>query len=165
MASRDSETQSVLNSIRRIVQALRVSSRAAERRYGLSLAQLFVLQQLADAESLSLNELAERTFTHQSSVSVVVSRLVRRKLVVRARSQQDRRRKQVALSPKGRAILTRAPVVPQEALIATIGKLPAGDLRRLAGLLEGVVHQAGLADNPAALMFDDLAGSRRRQPA
>jgi len=55
------------------VQALRVSSRAAERDVGLSAAQLFVLDRLAGADqALCVNELAQRTLTHQSSVSVVV---------------------------------------------------------------------------------------------
>ncbi len=63
----------MLDAIRRIVQALRESSRAAEKRVGLSGAQLFVLQTLGESPGLSLNELAERTRTHQSSVSVVVT--------------------------------------------------------------------------------------------
>jgi tetratricopeptide (TPR) repeat protein len=62
--------------LREIVQALRESSRRAEQRLGISGAQLFVLEKLADAPSQSLNDLAARTFTHQSSVSTVVARLV-----------------------------------------------------------------------------------------
>jgi DNA-binding MarR family transcriptional regulator len=68
----------VLDSLRRIVQVLRESSRRAERQLGISGAQLFVLEKLAEAPSQSLNELAERTHTHQSSVSTVVARLVKR---------------------------------------------------------------------------------------
>ena len=70
----------VLDAIRRIVQALRESSRAAEKGVGLSSAQLFVLQTLQETPGLSLNELAERTRTHQSSVSVVVTKLARQRL-------------------------------------------------------------------------------------
>src|SRR5258706_11797595 len=70
------EVRAVMDGVRRLVQVLRESSRAARRRVGLSAAQLFVLHRLADAPALSLNELAARTFTHQSTVSVVVSRLV-----------------------------------------------------------------------------------------
>src|SRR3954449_11206732 len=80
------DIRDVMDAIRRIVRVLRVSSRAAEKQGGLSGAQLFVLHKLADAPALSLNELADRTRTHQSSVSVVVQRLVDRELVARARS-------------------------------------------------------------------------------
>src|SRR5438105_26745 len=86
---RGSETRSILDSIRRIVRALRLADRAAEKRLGLSGAQLFVLHKLAVGPALSLNELADRTLTHQSSVSVVVQRLVKRKLAARARSGKD----------------------------------------------------------------------------
>jgi DNA-binding MarR family transcriptional regulator len=60
----------VLDAVRRIVQALRESSRQAERQVGLSGAQLFVLQKLAESPASSVNELAARTHTHQSSVSL-----------------------------------------------------------------------------------------------
>jgi hypothetical protein len=48
MATTSSDIRIVLDSIRRIVQALRVSSRAAEKTVGLSGAQLFLLQQLGE---------------------------------------------------------------------------------------------------------------------
>src|SRR5665213_199086 len=70
------EIREILDSIRRIVRLLRVSSREAEREVGLSGAQLFVLRTLSEHKFLSVNELAERTHTHQSSVSVVVQVLV-----------------------------------------------------------------------------------------
>src|SRR5205814_5128834 len=76
-------TRAAMDSIRRVVQALRVSSRAAEQRVGLSGAQLFVLQRLAASPAMSINDLAEGTVTHQSSVSVVRRRLVERGLVRR----------------------------------------------------------------------------------
>src|SRR5690606_11795637 len=47
--SEQGETQQVLDAVRRIVQALRESSRQAERRVGLTSAQLYVLQKLAES--------------------------------------------------------------------------------------------------------------------
>ncbi|HTI65640.1 MAG TPA: hypothetical protein VL524_19085, partial [Gemmatimonadaceae bacterium] len=63
-----------MNAVRSVVRALRINTRAIELKMGISLAQLFVLQQLAEKPADSLNELADRTATHQSSVSVVVRR-------------------------------------------------------------------------------------------
>ena len=73
MYKRSSDVQQILDSFRRIVRVLRESSRAAENSFGLSGAQLFVLQTLSRHPEVSLNELAEHTRTHQSTVSVVVS--------------------------------------------------------------------------------------------
>ncbi|HZI40736.1 MAG TPA: MarR family transcriptional regulator, partial [Gemmatimonadaceae bacterium] len=85
------DTARAMNAVRSVVRALRLNTRSIEGKLGISLAQLFVLQQLADKPSDSLNELAERTATHQSSVSVVVRRLVDRGLVTRVASESDRR--------------------------------------------------------------------------
>ena len=85
-----------MNAVRSIVRALRINTRAIELQMGISLAQLFVLQQLAERPADSLNELAERTATHQSSVSVVVRRLVERGYVSRTASATDKRRIEIA---------------------------------------------------------------------
>src|SRR5262245_51202752 len=124
--------QSVLDAIRRIVQVLRKSSRESERRVGLTAAQLFVMTKLDSERPLSLNELARRTPTHQSSVSVVVSRLVARRLVTRRPSPVDKRRVALALTKRGRALVARAPTVAQERVIEGLARLPPKRLNQLA---------------------------------
>src|SRR5580765_5939699 len=94
-----------MNAVRSIVRAFRVNTRAIELKMGISLAQLFVLQQLAERPSDSLNELAERTATHQSSVSVVVRRLVERGYVTRTTSTADKRRIEIDVTPVSRSLL------------------------------------------------------------
>src|SRR5215475_9657267 len=94
-----------MNAVRSIVRAQRINTRAVELKMGISLAQLFVLQQLAERSADSLNELADRTATHQSSVSVVVRRLVERGFVSRSSSTADRRRIEIAVTPGGPALL------------------------------------------------------------
>src|SRR3954464_12110983 len=107
-----------MNAIRSVVRALRLNTRSIEGKLGISLAQLFVLQQLADKPAESLNELAERTATHQRPVSVVVRRLVDRGFVTREAAASDRRRVQIALTPAGEHILRGAPPAIPNDLIA-----------------------------------------------
>ena len=57
-ASAHLETQEILDSIRRIVRALRISSRFSEKVLGLSSAQLYILQKLGEFDGCSINELA-----------------------------------------------------------------------------------------------------------
>src|SRR5581483_5115626 len=129
-----------LDAIRGIVQALRISTRRAERELGVSGAQLFVLHTLAERPAASLNDLAARTFTHQSSVSVVVDRLVRRGLVSRTRSPEDGRRVMLAVTPRGQALLRSAPEIAQLRLIRALHDLPERDCRALARILGSVVR-------------------------
>jgi DNA-binding MarR family transcriptional regulator len=117
------------------------------------MAQLFVLQKLAEASDLSIAELASRTFTDPSSVSVVVARLVRAGLVVRARDRRDARRARLALTRRGRRLLARAPRAGQEALIAALDRMPVARRRRLGTLLNDLTRRLGVAARPQ-LLFD-----------
>src|SRR5580700_7637450 len=108
-ASRNEIPRRVMDSIRRIVQTLRLFDRASQNRLGLSSAQVFVLQKLRDGTFVSVNELARRSHTDQSSVSVVVDKLVRRRLVARSRSPVDGRQRRISITPGGKASLRAAP--------------------------------------------------------
>src|SRR6188508_1261598 len=129
--------QRSINAVRGIVRALRMNTRAVELKMGISLAQLFVLQQLAERPANSLNELAERTATHQSSVSVVVRRLVENDYVSRTTSTIDKRRIEIDVTPKGRALLADAPTTIQAQLMTALREMTDGERTTLASLLEG----------------------------
>jgi MarR family transcriptional regulator, lower aerobic nicotinate degradation pathway regulator len=146
-----------MNAIRSIVRALRVSSRMIENRMGMSGAQLFVLQQLAERPAHSLNELAERTATHQSSVSVVVRRLVDHGYVSRTPSDVDRRRVELALTDQGREVLAGAPTTVQVKLLRGARALSTSERQSLAKLLQAWVQASGLEDGAPPLMLDEAA--------
>jgi len=154
--SDESHVGEALSALRQIVHSLHRASRSAERVHGVSGAQLFVLQLLADAPAHSLNALAERTLTHQSSVSVVVSRLVGRGLVERKRSPDDGRRVELSLSPAGQALLAQAPAAMQLRLLESLRTMPKRDLRTLAGLLTDLVQTMGAGSESTGLMFEDV---------
>lgn len=145
-----------IDALRRIIRALRLSARRAERELGLSGAQLFVLQQLGERSAHSLNDLAHRTRTHQSSVSVVVRRLVDRGLVERTRAADDGRRVRMRISTEGLRLLRRSRPAVQVQLIEAIAGLRPAERRVFASTLERLVKQMGLAASPARLMFGDL---------
>lgn len=152
----DTDVRQVLDAIRRIVQVLRLGSRNAEKRVGLSSAQLFVLQKIAENKAISVNEIARRTHTHQSSVSVVVQRLVDRGLVSRKRSRKDARQVRLSTTVAGRAVLRVAPVAAQDRLIAALQDMPSTDTRRLAGLMAALVDRLGIDSvEPAVMLFED----------
>jgi len=149
------EVRQILNSLRQIVRSLRVSSRSSEQRVGLSGAQLFVLQCLARQSPCSVNELAARTATDQSSVSVVVSRLVAMGHVRRTTSKTDRRSVDLSLSRSGRALLESAPEAVQDRLIAALARLPKTELKTLSRLLSRVVVGTDAAEQVPSLFFEE----------
>jgi DNA-binding MarR family transcriptional regulator len=162
--SHDASSQDVLDALRRIVQALRESSRRAEQELGISGAQLFVLEKLADAPSQSLNDLAARTFTHQSSVSTVVARLVEQGLVSRQRSSGgDSRKLELVLTGRGRRMATRTTGAAQERLIASIQQIPAESRAQLSALLQRVVGGMNTPARQPRMFFDDTRRRRLRR--
>jgi DNA-binding MarR family transcriptional regulator len=155
------EVQVVLDAVRRIVHALRASSRRAEQDVGLSGAQLFVLQKLAETPEMSVNELAARTHTHQSSVSTVVSRLVEKGLVRRARSTADARRVALSIAPRAQRVVGRGPDVAQDRLIRAVEDLPAARRRELALGLGALARALDGDARPPRMFFEERQGTRR----
>jgi DNA-binding MarR family transcriptional regulator len=127
---------------------------------GVSGAQLFVLQSLSEAQVASIGELALRTHTDQSSVSVVVARLARRGLVTRAESRADGRRAEVRLTVAGRALLRRSPESTQTRLIGALKGLPRERRQQLGHTLGDLVRAMGLSGEPS-MFFEDEAPPRK----
>jgi DNA-binding MarR family transcriptional regulator len=119
------------------------------------------LQRLAEVPSLSVNELAERTFTHQSTVSVVVTRLVGRGLVRRNRADDDARRAELALTTSGRLLLNRAMSSALALLIDALDAMPTSRLRVIDGCLDGVVDALGVRNEPPGMFFEEGDGNSR----
>ena len=150
----------VLDSFRSIVQALRMDGRDVVRGARLSSAQLFALQRIGERPSASVNDIAALTFTHQSSVSVVVQKLVERGLVSKIAASDDGRRQSLALTAAGRRVLQRTPVAVQERLIEAIAALSSTERQALARSLEKVARAVApeAARRHPPMFFEESGG-------
>jgi DNA-binding MarR family transcriptional regulator len=151
----DDDAARVLDSLRRIVRALRTTAHTVERDLGISGAQLFVLRELAEEPGISIRRLSERTLTDPSSVSVVVARLVERRFVTRHQDPADARRGVLSLTPRGERLLKRAPEPFQVRLVRALRALPRRSLRRLNADLAAVVRRVGARVGAAPMFFDE----------
>ncbi len=150
-----SEVGEVMDYIRHIFKALRVSSSQFEKELGLSVAQIFVLKKLRDEPGLSINDLALRTTTHQSSVSVVVKKLEEQGLVSRTISTEDSRRVVVSLTEAGAQRLGTIPRTIQEEMIDTLQNMHPEKTSTLAGLMKEFCLQAKIVETDVAPMFEE----------
>jgi DNA-binding MarR family transcriptional regulator len=151
----------VMDSLRRIFRELRLCARDAERGAGISGAQLFVLQALAEAQASSLNDLADRTLTDQSSVSVVVRRLADQGLLARNASTKDARRVELSLTAAGRRLLARYPeLTPARRLVEALRRLDASELSVLTSGLAALVREIAIKDAVLERLSDDEAPVR-----
>jgi DNA-binding MarR family transcriptional regulator len=140
-APKDTSSRRILDALRAIVRELRMASASSEKQFGLSAAQLFVLHVLRDGRTCSLNDLADWTETDQSSVSVVVRKLVQKQLVLKRTCDEDRRRLEITLSAAGRKLAEAAPQPVQERLMARMSALSPEERDQLSKLLERLALQ------------------------
>ncbi len=138
-------------------------STATPKNASASPAQVFVLEKLKEADGISINELADRTHTHQSSVSVVAQKLVGLKLVQRTASPTDGRRVELFLTKKGKRLLASAPPAAQSRLISAIGAMPKTSRGLLGRLLLELIQNTGIDRQLPALFFEDHAPRYRRR--
>jgi MarR family transcriptional regulator, lower aerobic nicotinate degradation pathway regulator len=157
--------RAVLDALRRVVRELRLSARGAERAAGISGAQLFVLQTLARRPASSLNDLAVRTLTDQSSVSVVVGRLVDRKLVTRRASRDDARRVELNVTPAGLRLLARCPEPTQERLFEALDRVSASELDSLGAGLGALVREMGIENEEPRMFFEEPRARVEQAPS
>jgi DNA-binding MarR family transcriptional regulator len=126
-------------------------------RFGITGAQWGVLCNLYRAElegkpALRLTDLSERLLIRPPSVTGVVERLQRSRLIVRDDSVTDLRVKQIALTSRGRQLVER--VLPDhaarvEALMGTLTPAEQAQLRDLLGRLENHLEDILAGGGPA----------------
>ncbi|GAC1429083.1 MAG: MarR family transcriptional regulator [Thermoanaerobaculia bacterium] len=154
-ARKKDDAERVLNAFRGLVKALRLADRAGLKVHGLGAAQVFVLHELNRESPLSVNNLAERTATDQSTVSVVVNKLVEKGLVERVRSQTDARRTELSLTTRGRHLMRRLPPPVQQTVMAAVRLMSPARARALADMLEQIVSHLGVSDEFPPMFFED----------
>jgi len=104
-------------------------------------AQLWALQELAEAPGLRVGELANRMALHQSTASNMVDRLETAALIRKERTSADQRVVRLYLTDAGTALLGRAPSPARGVLPEALRLLDPEALGRLQGELDGLLLQ------------------------
>jgi MarR family transcriptional regulator, lower aerobic nicotinate degradation pathway regulator len=94
-----------------------------------------VLMRLREAGPLSQNLLGRETAMDPNTVQGVILRLLRRRLVTRSGSAEDKRRKLLSLTADGRELAERLVIEGQAITEETLAPLSAGQRRQFLGLL------------------------------
>lgn len=79
-------------------------TRDAVSRYGLTTAQFFLLTALYEEEDISIGALAQKVALDKATLTGLIDRLERDRLVIRQVSPEDRRAVRVRLTPKAEAL-------------------------------------------------------------
>jgi DNA-binding MarR family transcriptional regulator len=133
----------VLVALRRVIRAVDLHSRALVRSHGLTAPQALVLKEVVAARELAVGALAQRVSLSHATITDILNRLERRALVVRSRSEMDRRRVLVRATPAAEQTLERAPPLLQESFASRFSQLAdweqtllLASLQRIAALMD-----------------------------
>ena len=149
----DSRVTSALIAIRRIVRAAEFAARDLSRTAGLTASQMVVLQTIArtGAEGAGAGAIAEAARLSQATVTALLDKLEDRRLVVRGRSAEDRRRVVVVLTDAGRNMLSTTPDVLQNRFAAGFERLEDWEQAGIVSALERVallLNASGIDASP-----------------
>jgi DNA-binding MarR family transcriptional regulator len=108
---------------------------------GLSLTQLKALFHLHEHPELTVKDIAARLSMSLPAVSRAVDGLVQRGFVARRESESDRRSRQIALLPQGRAMLDRVMAAREAALVQFASELPDAERDALHAALLPIVER------------------------
>ena len=133
LAKGDYET---LAEFRYLLRRFGAFSEEAAREAGLTVQQhqaLLAIKGFPGREEITIGELAERLNLKHHSVVGLVDRLMARALIHRRHDEMDRRRVLVTLTPQAQDLLLELTLAHKD------------ELRRLAPLLQGLLHRLDVA--------------------
>lgn len=159
----------VLIALRKIIRAVDLHSRRLVQKHGVTGPQLVVLREISGTEDLSISRLAERVSLSHATVTNVLERLEKRGYVIRKRSDTDRRRVIVEITPAGAVLMESKPSLLQEKFINEFERLEDWEKTQILSSLQRVVSMMAmeeetkdsspiLVSGPMAVQHEGLAG-------
>lgn len=106
--------EDVLVALRRVIRATDLYSKHLAKTTGLTAPQILLLQTIRDKGQLTIGEIANEMSLSQATVTTIIDRLEKRKLVYRERSSQDKRKVHAYLTDDAYEVLKDAPSPLQE---------------------------------------------------
>lgn len=138
MSTANEVEDQIVASIRRIIRAIDLQSRRLQDRHKLTGPQLATLREAHKVGRPSISALARAVHLSQPTVSGIVSRLERRGLVARERSEGDRRSVVIQVTNEGLELLDEAPSLLQERFRAELARLEDWERHWMLSALERI---------------------------
>lgn len=123
----------ILIKLRRIVRSVNLESKRVDKELGVSIPQLLCLQFLAEQDEFKANASKLKSFLNlnASTITGIISRLEKKKLVVKLPNSTDKRITLISLTTKGMALIHNAPITFQQKLSEKLQALPPDKLKTI----------------------------------
>lgn len=131
--------------LRQIVQEMSKHSKHLQEKYKITLPQLICLKEVSSHGPIAIGALSKIVFINNSTVTGIIDRLERRKLVQRVRISKDRRKVHIEITETGMQFIKDAPTPIHHKFIEKLGKMKKEDVSMVLWGLELLVDMLGQA--------------------
>jgi DNA-binding MarR family transcriptional regulator len=149
------DTTKIVQGLRRIVKALHAYSQDVHQAYGLTGPQLWALKTIEAHRRLSIGQMAAALAVHQSSASILVTRLEKRGLIRRTRGRGDQRVVELELTKRGATVVAGAPEAAQGRLLHSLEAMKPSLVREIRQCLDRPVAAMEATDMKARFFFGE----------
>jgi DNA-binding MarR family transcriptional regulator/2-polyprenyl-3-methyl-5-hydroxy-6-metoxy-1,4-benzoquinol methylase len=132
--------EGIVAALRRIIRNVDLHSRRLEEGFGLTGPQLAVVQAAGQAGQAPIGMLSRAVHLSQATVTGILDRLEKRRLIARRRSGRDRREVQVSLTSEGRRMLESAPSLLQDRFREELARLQEWEQTMMLAILQRVAE-------------------------
>ncbi|MEJ2097461.1 MAG: MarR family transcriptional regulator [Deltaproteobacteria bacterium] len=132
--------ENVLICLRKIIQSIELHSRDLVKRVGLTGPQLTILIEISkNPKGVSVGEIAASISLSMGTVTGILERLEKRKLITRYKNSSDKRRVMVHLSKEGKRIIDSAPPLLQDSFVEALNNLQSWEQSMILSSLQRLV--------------------------
>jgi len=140
----------LLISLRQVIRAIGIHSKQLNKTSGLTGPQLMVMTKIAELDGPMAKQVAQEINLSPATVTSIIDRLEVKELVVRERSQLDKRKVELCLSSSGDALLQGAPKPLQEHFIKRYQALESWEQSQLLSSVERIASMMDAEELDAA---------------
>jgi DNA-binding MarR family transcriptional regulator len=163
MVSDKEVNNKILIALRRIMRAVDLHSKNLERTFNLTGPQLILLREIEKIGDTPIGVLAQRINLSNATVTGIVDRMEKRRLVERVRGSSDRRQVIIRVTDRGKDILRDSPPLLQDRFIEELAGLAKDRQLTILESLEQVaaMMQAGHLDVAPMLSGGPIADANK----
>jgi DNA-binding MarR family transcriptional regulator len=139
-----------LVALRKIIQAIDQHSTQLKKKFGLTGPQLIILQTVVDKELISVTQLSKDVSLSQATVTNITKRLEYQGYLDRDKDTTDKRKINLMVTEKGKAILEKVPPLLQEKFTSKFSKLEDWEQLMIESAFNRVVSMMAAEDIEAS---------------
>lgn len=142
--------EQLLISLRRVIRAISTHSRQLNKESGLTGPQLMVMRKIEQLDAPLAKQVAQEITVSAATVTTILDRLEKRNLVIRTRSNTDKRKVHLTLSEVGKNLLKSSPQPLQEHFIKRYQNLEEWEQSQLLSAVERIASMMDADELDAA---------------